>query len=263
MMKQRLLTLTLLLFFFYFGFSQNEKTLINGKITFLNTPINNVHIHNLTTNYGTTSNNNGKFEIMIKINDTLKISHLKYQTKKIVITDEHLKQSILSIKLKIKTNYLNTVVIKNHTLTGNLVKDIQNNTNDTISRKHDLIEEMMRLAKMPTSNDYRENTEKPYMNDANPIQMNGAGASIGIPIKDHENILRRELRSKKNIPDKIISELGKYFFVSELKIHKKNIHHFITYCESRNVIELYRKNKIMRLIDVLTEESIGYIKIRN
>ena len=261
MMKQ-LLTLTLLLFFIHFGFSQNERALVNGKITFIDTPINNVHIHNLTTNYGATSNGDGKFEILVKINDTLKISHLEYQTKKIIITDEHLKQKVLIIELKTRTNYLDTVEIKNHTLTGNLVKDAQNNTNDTITRKHDLIEEMMRLAKMPSYKNIR-NTEKPPMNNVDPTGSSGGGASIGIQIKDKENILRRELRAKKSIPDKIIQTLGKDFFISELKIPEEKFYHFITYCESRNVIELYKKNKIMMLIDVLTEESIKYIKIKN
>lgn len=259
-MKQ-LLTLTLLIFFFRFGFSQNERTHINGKITFIETPVPNVHIHNLTTNYGATTNEFGEFEILIKANDTLKISHLEYQTKKIIINDMHIEQRGLDIGLKIKTNYLNTVEIKNHNLSGDLVKDVQNNTNDTISRKHDLIEEMMRLAKMPSSIN-TQNIEKPPMSDVNPIQMNGAGTSVGIPIKDKENILRRELRTKKSIPNKIIMNLGKDFFINKLKIPEEKFYHFITYCQSRNIIDLYKHNKIMKLIDVLTEESIEYNKIK-
>ncbi|MCF6279350.1 MAG: carboxypeptidase-like regulatory domain-containing protein [Flavobacteriaceae bacterium] len=260
-MKQ-LLTLTLLLFLFRFGFSQNERVTINGKIIFLDTPINNVHIHNITTNYGATSNDKGEFKILVQKNDTLKISHLEYQSKKIIITNEHIKKEILTIELKIMTNYLNTVTIKNHNLTGNLVKDVKDSTNDTITRKHDLIEEMMRLAKMPSYKNIR-NTEKPPMNSVDPIGNSGGGASIGIPIKDTESILRRELRLKKSFPDKLISEFGEDYFINELKISKDKIHHFITYCGYRNIHKLYKQNEIMKLIDVLTEESVEYNEIKN
>lgn len=255
------ITTTLFLFFIQFGFSQNENTLINGKTIFIDTPISNVHIHNLTTNFGETSNSNGEFQILVKKNDTLKISHLEYKTKKVIITEEHIKQKTLIIELKIMTNYLNTVNIKSHDLTGNLLTDSKNSTNDTITKKHDLIEEMMRLAQMPSNKVVRD-TETPFMNDVNPIQMNG-GASIGIPIKDQDNILRRELRDTKSIPDKIIRVLGKDFFINDLKIPENKIYHFITYCEHRNITSLYKNNKIMKLIDVLTEESIKYHKIQN
>ena len=260
MMKQ-LLTLILTFLFFYFGFSQDQQTTINGKITFIDIPINNVHVHNLTTNYGETTNKKGEFRILVKKNDTLKISHLAYQTKKIIITDIHINQGNLTIELKSMTNYLNTVTIKNHNLSGSLFTDAKSHTNDTITKKHDLIKEMMALAKMP-SNKIIRNTEKPFLNDVNPIQMTGGG-SVGITIKDKENILRRQLRAKKSFPDKLISEFGESYFINELKIPKDKIHHFITYCEYRDINKLYKKNEIMKIIDILTKESIDYLNIKS
>ena len=198
---------------------------------------------------------------MVKKNDTIKISHLEYQTKNIIITDIHIKQEVLSIELKSMTNYLNTVTLKNHNLSGSLFTDAKNHTNDTITKKHDLIAKIIAISKeSPSEYVVETNFEKPFLNDVNPIRMNGVGSSGGIPIKDHENILRRKLRTKKSFPDKLISDFGEDFFTNELNIPKDKIHHFITYCEYRNIYQLYKENKIIKLIDVLTEESLEYIK---
>ncbi|PHR68856.1 MAG: hypothetical protein COA67_11930 [Lutibacter sp.] len=175
-MKQ-LLTLILTILFFHFGFSQDQRTTINGKITFIDTPISNVHIHNITTNYGETSNDIGEFKILVKKNDTLKISHLEYQTKITIITNMHIKQGIIIVELKSMTNYLNTVTIKNHSLTGSLFTDAISNTNDTITKKHDLIAEIIAISKeVPSEYIVETNFEKPVMNDVNPIQMSGGGS---------------------------------------------------------------------------------------
>jgi len=259
-MKQ-LLTITLLLLLITMGFSQNERVHIKGKITYLDIPIENVNISNLTSHFGETSNSTGEFEIFVKENDTLKVSHLEYQTKKIIISKKNIEEKTLNIALKEMTNYLNTVNLKSHDLTGNLVKDVQNNTNDTIAKKHDLIEEMMRMAKMPSNKDYETNFEKPPMNNVDPVGNFGAGGAVGIPIPDKANDFRRKLRAKKSFPNKLISDLGEDFFTKELKIPKDRIYHFITFCESRNIRILYKSNKIIQLITVLKEESEKYNEI--
>jgi len=260
MMKQ-LLTLTLFFIFTQLSYAQSEKVYIKGKIVSSNLPVKNVNILNITTKQGTISDAVGEFEITVRENDTLKFSHLEYQTKKIIITRKFLKLGSITIELKEMTNYLSTVTIRNHDLTGDLVLDTKNNTNDTITRKHDLIEEMMRMAKMPSSKDFDTNFEKPPLNDVDPVSAVAGAAigSVGIPIIDKENVLRKKLRAKKSFPNKLISEFGEDFFTKELKIPKEKIHHFITYCEIKNIQELYKQGKIIKLIEVLTEESKIYI----
>lgn len=259
-MKQ-LLTLTLFICTVQIGFSQNERVHIKGKIISSDLPVSDVNVLNINSKLGETSNDLGAFEILVKENDTLQLTHLEYQPKKIVITSKHLKLGNITIELKEMTNYLSTVTIRNHDLTGNLVLDTKNNTNDTITWKYDLIEDIIAISKK-SPNNYVEkiNFEKPPMNDVNPIQVTG-GASVGIPLIDKENLLRKKLRAKKSFPNKLISEFGEDFFTKELKIPKNKIHHFITFCESRNIRMLYKNNKIIQLITVLKEESKEYKEI--
>ena len=68
------------------------------------------------------------------------------------------------------------------------------------------------------------------------------------------------MREAKNIPRLIIYDLGKYFFINKLKIPEEKIHNFLTYCNYRNIFELYKKKKIMRVIKILEIESVSYHK---
>ncbi len=240
-------------------YSQSERILITGKVTYNDKPIENVNIYNKTSHFGDTTNKNGRFEIFAKENDTLKVSHLKYQSQKIIISKEMIERKVVTILLKEMTNYLSTVHLKSHNLTGNLIKDTQNNRNDTIKRKHDLIEEMIQLAKIPSSNGFELNFEEPILNNVNPIKTL-AGGSVGFSIPDKANELRRELRKKKSFPDKLVAEFGEEFFTKQLNIPEEKIHHFITYCEGDNIFELYKKGEIIKLIEILTTASKIYNK---
>ncbi len=253
---KNLLTIILLITSFY-AFSQSKRILITGKVTYNDKPIENVNIYNKTSHFGDTTNKTGRFEIFVKVNDTLKITHLVYQSQKIIISKEMIEHKVVTISLQEMMNYLSTVQLKSHNLTGNLIKDAQNNRNDTIKRKHDLIDEMIKLSKMPSSNDSGINFEEPIMNDVNPIG-GGGGISGGIPIRDKANELRRELRKKKSFPDKLVTEFGEEFFTKQLNIPEEKIHHFITYCEGDNIFELYKKGEIIKLIEILTTASKTY-----
>ncbi len=224
--------------------------------------VSDVHIYNITTNRGASSNNDGEFKLQVKVNDTLQISHLEFRTRRIIITEEQLKHQYLIINIDTMTNYLNTVELKNHNLTGDLAFDNKNIPEDTIPKVNFNLYKFKELAKMDSDKDSEVNKEEPFQVDANPIKMTGVGSSISIPMKDKESIMKRELRYKRSIPTKIIASLGEDYFIEKLKIPEDKIYHFITYCEYRNIFNLYKENRIIELLNILTEESIIYNKIK-
>jgi|TARA_B110000238_G_C16133685_1_gene442626 hypothetical protein len=253
-MMKLLLTTTIFFYFTFTTLAQEELTSINGLVTSNSLAIENVHIINLNNGFGEITDINGNFTIQIKKNDIIKISHIEYQSQKITISDEIIKVGLV-IKLKRAVNRLNDVIIKNNDLTGNIIIDFQNTINDNIAKKYNLIEEIISLTKLPSKYDDAINLESPYLDDVNPIKI-----VFRISIRDKENELRRELREAKNIPRLIIYDLGKYFFINKLKIPEEKIHNFLTYCNYRNIFELYKKKKIMRVIKILEIESVSYHK---
>lgn len=121
----------LVVFFFIFlsisTFSQVEELTqkVSGTITNDNTllPIDNVNIVNLNKVIGTTTNTKGYFEINASLNDTLHLSFIGFQTIKIRVTNDWLKNKTTKIQLTEKAIALEEIIIMPYNLTGYLEID--------------------------------------------------------------------------------------------------------------------------------------------
>jgi hypothetical protein len=100
------------------------------------TPLKSAHLFNLNSVVGTVTNDDGKFEIPTKVNDTLYISYLGFQSIKLKITNDLLKGNELVIELHEKTEQMNEVVVKSHKLIGVLEIDAKNVPKDKFARIH-------------------------------------------------------------------------------------------------------------------------------
>jgi len=255
------LTITSLFLGILVSYSQNFSTEISGRVMYFDDPITDVHIYNTGTKQGTSSDANGEFIISVKLKDTLSISHIEYTNRKIIVTNQMLNQSYSIFYLEVMTNYLETVELKNHNLSGLLFTDAKSISKDSILKASHFIEEMMRIAKLPSKNTELYNREASYVNDVDPISMNGVGGSVGIPLKDKANELRRELRLKKNTPERIITDFGVDYFIKKLKIPEDKIFNFLTYCDYRNIFDLYNNNEILKVLNILNAECASFNKI--
>ncbi|KIX21961.1 membrane protein [Flavobacterium sp. 316] len=104
------------------AFSQNDTltTTLHGTVVHNETklPINNVHVINTTKVSGTISDGNGYFEINAKINDTLLFSYLGFETLKVKVTNDWVKNKSSKITLTEKAYALEEVIISKYNLTG-------------------------------------------------------------------------------------------------------------------------------------------------
>lgn len=122
--------LGLLLLFAFLGFAQEKPNddklhLIKGSVKD-NTnmlPLNGVHILNLNLLKGAVTNDKGRFEINAKVNDTLYISFLGYQSIKAVVTNDWVKNETADIKLTARSIAMEEIVIYRYNLTGYLQID--------------------------------------------------------------------------------------------------------------------------------------------
>lgn len=240
---------------------QEKKHIFVGKTLELQKPISGVHIYNLNRLTATASRDNGIFEITVSQNDTLIISHVKYKTQRIVISKGYLNNAApVNIHLEIMTNYLDTVSIKNHDLSGILEAD----SKTTKLTDTDSINAVWRdLAKQPSFKDYERDLSKPILNNVDATVNSTVKVAAGIPMKFKDVEIRRELKNKRDFPKRIISDFGTGYFTNTLKIPSEKIHHFLTYCDSKNIIDLYYKNEIMAVLTILHDESIEYTKIKD
>lgn len=142
---------TLLLINFY-GFSQ-EKTeseidtiqvdpdlIVNIKGEIVNgfdkKPLGGAHVFNMNSVRGSVTNNDGSFSIPTKLNDTIFLSHIGFQSVKIKITNDLMKGNPLEISLYEKSQNLDVVNVKSTDLVGVLEIDAKNIPTDKYTRIH-------------------------------------------------------------------------------------------------------------------------------
>jgi len=117
---------------------QNEAVTLKGKIISIedNKALQSAHIINLNSVHGTITNNKGQFEIPAKVNDTIFVSYIGYQSVKLKITNDLLKGNELEIAIHEKIVNINEITIKSHKLIGVLVVDAKNVPQNSYSRIH-------------------------------------------------------------------------------------------------------------------------------
>lgn len=95
-------------------------TIINENSLF---PISNVNIININKVKGTISNSKGYFEIEAAISDTLHITCLGFESLKVRVTNDWVKNKTTKIKLSQKDYALEEVIVRPYNLTGYLEID--------------------------------------------------------------------------------------------------------------------------------------------
>lgn len=109
------------------GFSQDTSlqkkvygTIINGTTTF---PLANVNIININKVRGTITNTRGAFELDAEVNDTLHITMIGFQSLRVRVTNDWIKNGNAKIVLTEKAIALEEVVVRKYKLTGYLEVD--------------------------------------------------------------------------------------------------------------------------------------------
>ncbi|AUC84152.1 hypothetical protein CW731_02050 [Polaribacter sp. ALD11] len=248
------------------SYSQKNKSFFFGKIIDSTLAVKDAHVINLKTRQGTFSNEYGIFRISAKENDSLQITSIGYKTTLIQVKAFHLREKKNLIFLKRETYNLDEIVLKRTDLTGSLSLDVKKTPKNY---KADAVEKLLHEIK---SMDIYAISNMPmganeiHLAKPKAIKLTGTFQGVGISSGgktaiSKEKYLLDKLEEEQQVSIKIFKLLGEDFFLKELKIPKEKYNHFFTYCSYKGVVELYKKNKILKLIKVLKEESIGYLKL--
>ena len=95
-------------------------TVINGTSTF---PLQDVNIININKVKGTVTNARGNFDIDAEVNDTLHITMIGFQSLRVRVTNDWVKNGNAKIELTEKAIALEEVVVRKYNLTGYLEVD--------------------------------------------------------------------------------------------------------------------------------------------
>ncbi|WP_309640288.1 carboxypeptidase-like regulatory domain-containing protein [Flavobacterium sp.] len=102
-----------------------DDSRVSGTITNDNTnlPISNVNIINLNKVIGAVSNDKGYFELNVSVSDTLLFSYIGFQSLKIRVTNDWIKNKTTKIQMTEKAIALEEIIIQPYYLTGYLEVD--------------------------------------------------------------------------------------------------------------------------------------------
>ncbi|MCM4155884.1 carboxypeptidase-like regulatory domain-containing protein [Gramella sp. AN32] len=101
-----------------------ERQIITGEIIADSVSRQGIHVINLTSEKGTTSDKNGRFKIPVGLKDSLYFSSVQLENKNYVIHQKDLQPQLLRIVLLPKFNELEEINLDDIRLSGVLSKDI-------------------------------------------------------------------------------------------------------------------------------------------
>lgn len=237
-------------------FCQKKQILLVGKIKGYKQNVSNIHIVNLMTEQVAVTNENGNFKIYISLNDMLYISSLSYINKRITITQSVLNKKEITIQLTPEVVMLEEVFL--HNLSGSLEKDLNRIPKDK-TPKINFKYHPSDLSKI-TSSKFNLDNKPNALALTDPTSGFSAGVGSTLPdfALEAERKLKKQLKEKIKIPEKLIKQLGVNFFVKDLKIPENEIYRFIDFCGIENLVSLYQKKDVLQIIKILIRESKEY-----
>lgn len=247
-------------------YSQKQASIFKGKTIDSTAAVKDVHIINLNTKAGTFSLENGKFQIKAKVNDTLQLSSIGYQTKKMIVKAYHFIEKENLIEVKEAIYNLDEIVYKRTNLTGFLTADIKQTPKKNYKEKavDDLLIgirnlDLKEIANMKVGLREAHLIKPTKVRLPNTFEGVGFSFSVGNSNKKKKNF-SDVLDEEDKIVKKIYNLLGEDFFNNDLNIKKEQHILFINYCLNKNIITVYKNNNVLKLIEILKKERVNFTK---
>jgi len=225
-----------------FGQSTLNGMIINAE------EVEGIHVFNKTYHKYTITDANGKFNIPVRVNDTVAFSGVQYDLKTVVITEDLIKNDVLSITLNIKVNELDEVYL-GYRLTGSL----------SIDAKYIETEVPMEIALTDSFRGLGKYSGTLSTDGQSSINSNSSGGGgnilglVSMMIPKSNKVKIPEIIPLNYSRDALVIYYGGDFFTGHLKIPKTDEERFIHFTELDSVIvvSLKRRNKFELLHRIL------------
>lgn len=238
-MKQFLLFAILL--FSIGALSQDDgRVYLKGKVLYRNVNVPNENVINTTTEMATITNDNGEYNIRVKVGDELVFSALNYQIEIVEITEEILNNNRLVIEVNEKVTELEEVVV-----TPEQQKRFLESTNKVLQEQFEY--EIDRSSEV--ENIGLSDAERGMVNGLNFV---GIYKALAKALKKDKAVESKPLK----ISDVMRQVYDDEFFVVDLQLPKDKIDAFLFYCDNKIPTQaLLKKENEFELIDFLVSQS--------
>ena len=238
-MKQIIL---LLLFIFSIHGHSQERIMISGLVKSDSLTIEGAHIINLSSKVGTVSDASGLYELPVQLNDTILFSDIEFKNIQVIVTESNISEKYLEIDFQVNINELDEVIIANN-MAGSL--GLPNSDKDPLSQA--------------------ERRTNYYKKGGAISKLQGLVSGEAKKMRKIQRLSEEDERTRAyQIQILKIREYFKDdFFINSLKIPEEDINNFIGHCLQKGVIQMYKGERYLEIIDVFLGSIESFKRLQN
>jgi len=247
-MKNLLTILVFTLIAFQLSAQDDNRILLKGQVLYRNNFIANENVVNITTQQATITNNNGEFEVYVKIGDELVFTAVNYRIRSVTINETILKKKRLVVEVKEKVTELDEVVIGPENKEA-FIK-LRNEEFKQFNYEEDASTEVRNTALASAENDFQDG-----------LNIINIFKAIFKSNKEEEGTSEKKEIKLSAVLRQIYED---EFFTTDLSIPADKINEFLYYCDEKMPSrELLQRANEFELIGFLINQSESYRKAIN
>ena len=274
-MKKHNFGVVLVLLFVQLSFTQTvPRQILKGKISSDSTEVENITVFNVSSNIGAITDVDGEFSIQARVKDTLYFQGLSFVSQVYVLNEKDFWIEELEIRLQVKVNELNEVVVTPSTLSGNLEEDTKKIKVYTLAPVDINVVKYYEDARFSDKNKVSTSPDHFAPNGSNfdfKAMGKEVGKLLGIKGNKEKNALavfeERKLKEVQSISfaDHMRSRFSYHFFVSSLEIKNDAISSFLAFAEmpSKELVNYLKAENELQLIEYLMSKATAFKKLNN
>lgn len=260
--------LTLVILLLYNGFflpaQAQERIQVQGIIQMPEEEdVSGISIFNVNSGRGTLSNDQGRFNMGVALNDSIRIRAVQFQEFTVVVDEGVINTGELNISISEVVNLLPEVIVSPYDLTGNVRVDI---TRLQVARVPDTISSLG-SQNMYFEADAAPNYNAPPENITLPIHVTGMKDGLNFANIFRSILINRKRDQVQLVDTTLTTEIralyNDEFFKENLNIELENINDFIFYADEHGLEEhMLKEGNELDLIEFLVNKSKKYKRER-
>jgi len=240
--------------------AQEERVDIKGRVYVQSNDLEGIAVYNSSANVGTITDEDGRFEIAVALNDVINFSALQFKDFSIVINQGILDSKRLTTMLVEDVNKLDEVIILPYDLSGSLFVDL--NSVRTYNVDMDSIYSgVSDQNKYQLSADFQTGVTNAAVNDQLPYMDNGLNLInlAGLILRPFK---KRSIEKQSRFVPKgtLITRYDAEFLETHFKIPRSRSDEFLIFVEENGIqASLWREEKELELLEVLYTQSLVFL----
>lgn len=232
----------LLIIFSLQTYSQDNRIMISGLVKSDSLTVEGAHIINLSSKVGTISDALGKFEIPVQLNDTILFSDIEFKNIQIIVKESNIYEKYLGIDFQVNVNELEEIIIANN-MAGSL--GLPNADKEPLSQT--------------------ERKANYYKKGGAISKLQGLVSGEARKMRKLQRLSEEDERTRVHQIQilKIRDYFKDEFFINSLKIPEEDINNFISHCIQKGVIQMYKTERYLEIIDVFIDSMESFKNLKN